>query len=84
MESSHHVPYIVRNFSVYARHIGRHHTRVVSETSFEAAAIAYVEGDPHDLGDQNDVHIIVCDLETGQEHSFHIHLDGGITFASLS
>jgi hypothetical protein len=84
MTASHYVPDIVRDFSVYARHIGRHHTRVVSQNSFEAAAIAYVEDDPHDLGDENNVHVIVCDLETGQQHSFHIHFDVGVTSTSPS
>ena len=32
-----------RPFSVHARHVGSHHARVLEETSFEAAAVAYVE-----------------------------------------
>ena len=33
----------IREFRVHARHIDRHHGHVVKETSFEAAAVAYLE-----------------------------------------
>jgi hypothetical protein len=84
IKASQHGPDIVRRFSVYARHIGLHHTRVIAENSFQAAAVAYVEDQPHDLVDQNDVHVIVCDLDTGQEHCFRIHLDVGASLTNLS
>jgi hypothetical protein len=63
-----------RQFSVHARHVDSHHARVVSEPSFEAAAVAYVE-DFHPAGDE--VSVIVRDLHTGQEHCFRIDLDTG-------
>ena len=43
-------PAQIRPFRVQARHVEPHHARVLSEASFEAAAIAYVE-DLHAPGD---------------------------------
>ena len=67
----------MRPFSVRARHEDPHHARVVSETSFEAAAIAFVEhlALPDDVS--GGISVIVHDLETGHEHSFHVPLDHG-------
>ena len=70
-----------RSFRVHARHIDSHHARIVQESSFEAAAIAYLE---HlDLappaGDDHDISVIVHDVATGREHCFRMDLDSGET-----
>ena len=69
-----------RRFSVCARHIDRHHARIVEEASFEAAAVAYVE-DFAVAGDDEDheLSVVVRDLEDGYEHCFRIDLDTGET-----
>ena len=66
-----------RPFSVHARHLDRHHARVVTEPSFEAAAVAYVEHLP--LAAENQLSVIVRDLASGHEHCFKIDLDTGET-----
>jgi len=66
----------VRQFSVHARHLDRHHARILEEKSFEAAAVAYVE-DLHPSLEE--ISIIVREVETGHEHCFHIDLDTGET-----
>ena len=65
------------HFSVHARHLDRHHARVIAETSFEAAAVAYIE-DLHPPAD-NEVSVIVHDIESGREHCFKIDLLTGET-----
>ena len=67
----------IRRFRVRARHEDFHHGRVMAEPSFEAAAIAYVEHLPLRADDRSEVSVIVHDVESGQEHSFVVHLDGG-------
>ena len=69
-----------RRFSVHARHVDRHHARIVEEASFEAAAVAYVED--FSLATDDDDHeisVVVRDLEDGHEHCFRIDLDTGET-----
>ncbi len=66
-----------RNFSVHARHIDRYHARVVSERSFEAAAVAYLEDFAHPTGDGSELSLIVRDLHSGHEHCFRIDLETG-------
>ena len=66
-----------RRFSVHARHVDRHHARVVEETSFEAAAVAYVEDFHPPVGEDNEISVIVRDLQGGGEHCFRIDLDSG-------
>ena len=67
-----------RSFSVHARHVDAHHSRVVNEASFEAAAIAYLEhlsvltGEP-------EVSIIVHDVQSGHEQCFKVDLETGET-----
>jgi len=68
-----------RRFSVHARHLDRHHARVVTEPSFEAAAVAYVEDLP--LSTEGEVSVIVRDLASGREHCFKVDLDTGETAA---
>lgn len=69
----------IRQFSVRARHVGSHHARVLEETSFEAAAVAYVE-DLHPLvGDDREIGVIVHEVGTGRERCFQIDLESGQT-----
>ena len=68
-----------RRFSVHARHVDRHHARVVQEPSFEAAAIAYLEDFHLDAGDGPDIKVIVHDLDSGHEHCFTVDLETGET-----
>jgi hypothetical protein len=63
-------------FRVHARHIDAHHARIVVESSFEAAAIAYAEDFPH-AGTEADLKIIVHDLDNGREHCFTVDLETG-------
>jgi len=65
-----------RLFSVHARHLDSHHARTVSEQTFEAAAVAYVE-DLHALGDDAEISVIVRDVASGREHCFRIDLENG-------
>jgi hypothetical protein len=65
-----------RQFSVHARHLDGHHARTVSESSFEAAAVAYVE-DLHPPGGEDEISVIVRDIESGHEHCFRIDLESG-------
>ena len=71
----------LRHFRVHARHVDSHHARLVEETSFEAAAIAYLEG--FDLaaagGDLADIRVIVQDIGTGHEHCFRVDVESGET-----
>lgn len=68
---------VTRRFSVHARHVERHHARVLEETSFEAAAIAYVE-DLVPVGvEDEDIRLIVRDLDQGGEHCFTVDLRTG-------
>ena len=65
-----------RSFRVHARHVDAHHARTFSETSSEAAALAYIET-LHDLpAETDDIRVIVLDVESGREHCFRIDLDG--------
>ena len=67
----------LRRFSVHAEHMDRHHARLVAETSFEAAAAAYVEDLVPTDGDPPDLRILVRDLDTGRQHCFVIDLGSG-------
>lgn len=67
----------IRQFKVRARHEAGHHGRIVTEPSFEAAAIAYVEHLPLRTGDPSAIGVVVHELASGHEHSFTIHLDTG-------
>jgi hypothetical protein len=52
---------------------------LVEETTFEAAAIAYVEDFPLSIDGGLDISVIVRDVDTGQEHCFRIDLETGET-----
>ena len=67
-----------RRFSVHTRD-NSHHTRIVEEASFEAAAVAYVEDFHPPVNEDNEVSIVVRDLEDGHEHCFRVDLDSGET-----
>jgi hypothetical protein len=68
-----------RRFRVHARHIDGHHARLVDETSFEAAAVAYLEdfASQEPGSDDHEISIIVHEVGTGREHCFKIDLDSG-------
>lgn len=68
-----------RRFRVYARDVDSHHARLVEETSFEAAAVAYLEGFdlPAPMSGQGEIQIIVHDVGTGHEHCFRLDLVNG-------
>jgi Family of unknown function (DUF5961) len=71
-----------RRFSVHARHVDKHHARVVEEDSFEAAAVAYIEHFSPVMSLQDepaDISLIVRDLGSGHEHCFTVNLDSGET-----
>ncbi len=69
----------IREFRVHARHIDRHHGHVVNETSFEAAAVAYLEDYPQAPDDDHEVSVVVHELASGHEHCFRVDLDTGET-----
>ena len=64
-----------RSFRVHARDIDDHHARLIEETSFEAAAVAYVE-DFSPAGEA-EIRVIVREVATGHEHCFLIDLASG-------
>ena len=66
----------MRRYRVHARHVDAHHARVLMESSFEAAAVAYVE-DLHAVTDDPELRVVVHDLESGHEHCFRIDLGTG-------
>ena len=66
-----------REFRVRARHVDAHHSRGVTERSFEAAAVAYVEDLPHNMLDEPLVSVIVQEVSSGHEQCFEIDLDTG-------
>lgn len=70
-------PHETRRFRVHARHIDAHHGRLVEETSFEAAAVAYVEDFHPPATDEPDISVIVRDVVSGHEHCFRINLETG-------
>jgi hypothetical protein len=69
-----------RRFSVRARHVDGHHARILEEASFEAAAVAYLEGIVETSGDDTaELRVIVRDLDSGHEHCFAVDLETGET-----
>ncbi len=66
-----------RLFRVHAGHLGTAHGHVVTEASFEAAAVAWLEVWPAEIGSETTISVIVRDLATGHEHCFGIDLDTG-------
>ena len=71
-----------RRFHVCARHVPRHHARVVVAASFEAAAVGYLEDVSsvivaEDETAAEEIQVIVRDLDGGHEHCFRIDLESG-------
>lgn len=66
-----------RLFRVHGRRLDAPHAQLVTEVSFEAAAVAWLEGWPGEIGSDATVSIIVRDLDSGCEHCFGIDLDTG-------
>ena len=68
-----------RRFRVYPRQEAGGHVRVLTEISFEAAAVAFVEdfAPAPDAGTEIAVHVL--DLDSGVEHCFRIDLETGVT-----
>ncbi len=64
----------IRQFSVHARHVDRHHARVLEEASFEAAAVAYLEDFHPPMTEDHEISVIVREVGTGHEHCFRIDL----------
>lgn len=68
---------VTRRFSVHARHVDHHHARLLDETSFEAAAVAYVEDFHPAVSGDTEMRVIVREVGTSHEYSFRIDLDTG-------
>jgi hypothetical protein len=66
-----------RQFRVQARHLAAPHAHLVSEVSFEAACVAWLEGWPGEIGAELTISVIVRDVATGHEHCFGIDLETG-------
>ena len=71
-----------REFRVHASHIDRHHAQHVTEASFEAAAVAYLEHHHFAPTEDHELRVVVHDIGSGHEHSFRIDLATGETVAS--
>ena len=71
-----------RRFSVHARHVDAHHARILEETSFEAAAVAYAEEFGLPFADEHEMSVVVRDLDSGHQHAFRIDLDTGGTITT--
>jgi len=68
-----------RTFSVRARHLDRHHARILEDVSFEAAAVTYVEDLHPPMTDEHEISVIVREVGTDHEHCFRIDLVSGET-----
>ena len=68
-----------RDFQVRACHIDSHHARLVNETSFEAAAVAYVEHHPYGPDEGHEIRVVVREVSSGHEQCFKIDLETGET-----
>jgi len=51
-----------REFRVHASHIDSHHSRHVTETSFEAAAVAYIERHPYAGDEDHEIRVVVREV----------------------
>jgi hypothetical protein len=71
-----------REFRVHASHIDRHHAQHVTEASFEAAAVAYLERHHFAPDEDHEIRVIVHDMASGHEHSFRIDLETGEAISS--
>jgi hypothetical protein len=73
------LPSVNRKFRIHPRHLAGHHARVVEGTSFEAAAVAYVEIETPPFEEASQVALLVRDLESGLEHCIRLDLATGET-----
>jgi hypothetical protein len=69
----------MRQFRVHVRHRETPQAHLVTEASFEAACVAWLERWPGEAGPDPVISIIVRDVATGCEHCFGIDLDSGVT-----
>ena len=67
----------LRRFRVRSRHEDVHHGRIVTEPTFEAAAIAYLEHQPLPEDGRTEIGVIVHDIQSGHEHSFLVRFPTG-------
>ncbi len=68
-----------RRFAVHAAHEDRAREHGVQGTSFEDAAVAFVETWHPTVDAEGDVTVIVTDCETGRQHCLRIDVDTGAT-----
>jgi Family of unknown function (DUF5961) len=68
-----------RRFRVHPRHQAGAHARVLTEVSFEAAAVAFVEEFAPAPDAEAEITVHVLDLDTGAEHCFRIDVETGAT-----
>ena len=68
-----------RRFRVRVRQAEDHHGHILSGTSFESAAVAYLEHRPAVADENGEARVIVHDLDSGFEHCFRIDLRTGST-----
>lgn len=67
----------LHRYTVHAAEDGRNAAHTVEGTSFEDAAIAFVERWAPAPDAEGDVAVIVRDAETGAQHCFRIDLGSG-------
>jgi hypothetical protein len=67
-------------FRVRALDADDHHGRIIMGSSFEEAAIAYIEDSPATATEEHAwIRIVVHHMDSGQEHCFRIDPDTGDT-----
>lgn len=66
-----------RRFRVHLRRQAGEHARVIAGTSFEAAAVAFIEDHAPAPDSGSEIALHVLDLETGLEHCFRVDLETG-------
>ena len=67
----------IHRYRVHPRDLEGAAVRVLEETSFEAAAVAYAEDFGYVTDEANELKIVVRDLDNGHEHCFRIDLESG-------
>jgi hypothetical protein len=69
----------LHRYRVHPRDLDGSAVRVLEETSFEAAAVAYAEDFGYVTDQAHELKLIVQDLDTGHQHCFLIDLETGET-----
>jgi hypothetical protein len=72
-------PSATHRFRVHPRDGDRSHARVLEESSFEAAAVAYLEDFVSIGAETQEIRVVVMDLDDGHEHCFMVDLETGET-----